>query len=361
MKKLLMTVVNTLNKIIKKDSQKVVFTGQPDFDDMLRGMLPYLHDYKKIIILLSSNNYKEPSWLPKNCTIYPKLSIMGLFSIITSSRIYYTHGLFQGFKTLNSTRQVVINLWHGMPLKRIGHYIEEQPQPQFHYTIATSGIYQKVMSNAFGVDIKKVLLTGLPRNNLLKNNNKVDLGLSGKIIFWLPTYQEKNEVDDFFGFQSFDIERLNDTLKLKNTTLIIKPHPYERIKIDNFTKLSNVMMIDENYFYMKKTSLYEVLGSVDELWTDYSSVFIDFIATNKKITFIRPNSRHYKNKRGLIPDVSSLELPGVVITSQNELHRYLEFNNPGNKQYHEIGKQFLAYDFYEHNIIEDAIKGAGCI
>lgn len=357
MKVILGGLINLLNQFIKKDKCKVVFSGKPDFDDMLRGILPELEKFDKVVILLDSKHSIVPKWFPRHLIVYYKWSFKGLYSLLTSSRIYYTHGLYDGFEILSKQKQVVINLWHGMPIKKIGNYIEKGEQAKFHYTLATSPFYQKVISNVFGVHKNKVILTGLPRNELILLGKKKDINDFNKTIIWLPTYQERVNNELFFGFGKLELQKINSILENNNTILILKPHPYEKINKNELLGLSNIKIIDDTFFSEREITLYEFLGTVDELWTDYSSVFIDFIVTGKPIVFLQPDSDHYINTRGLIPEVAELKLPGKVIKSQSELINYLLSDDVFQVSHNLYGNTFLSFKTYDSKLVEEHIKG----
>jgi CDP-glycerol glycerophosphotransferase (TagB/SpsB family) len=327
-------IFNFLNKLIPKTKNKCVISAFPDFEDMTRGLLPLLHD-KKIVILTAKNYSTYPKWVGSNVIAYKKYSLMGIYSILTAETIYVTHGLFSFFKKLDVTKQKVVNVWHGMPLKNIGLLDGKKSVPDSHEIYSTSPFFQKIMADAFGKKLDEVLVSGLPRNNILLlpvvNEHLLNLKKQfDKIIVWLPTYRKttfgdiRNDGEELtiYGFSDFDAEKFNEALKNKNILVIIKPHPLasKTSKKDNY---SNLLEIDEDWLLAKELTLYELLGASDMLWTDFSSVFVDYLVLKRPIVFVVPDMEEYQNNRGLTWNINELPLPGIIVTSSRDLIDFL--------------------------------------
>lgn len=353
-KKIFFSVFNFINLIVPKNKHKVVFCGQPDYDDMLKGMLPYIEG--DLVILVNDTNIKKPDWLDLDCKIYSKKSIHGVFNIIRARRIYYTHGIFGFFKPINKKKQYVINLWHGMPLKRIGRLFDNDNVCLFHSAISTSDLYSSILSDLFDVDEANILTAGLPRNNILleKSHNLLlnDFEREYESIYvWLPTFQEVDQEYNFWGGSFFDYNKLNEWLCENNTYLIIKPHPLDVVNIST-DMYSNIEVIDEPWLAHHNMTLYELLSISDSLWTDYSSVFVDYIVLNKPIIFIQPNLDKYKSVRGLISVLEQLELPGVKVTNEREL--YYALDKLGDmKVLDELKEIYNSVHKYNNKLVED--------
>lgn len=317
------------NNIIPKYQNKTVFCSFPDLEDMLRGLLPHLNG--RVIVLVKNTNVVRPSWLTDEVELVKKLSFAGISHLLTARYIYYTHGLLSFFRIVSSKKQLVVNLWHGMALKNIGLLDGKSNLPQSHKTICTSEFFQKIHAKAFGMKPEDVLITGLPRNDILikQTENAKLLAIKEKYkscYVWLPTYRKSGEGDirvdgdtsNVFCFENFDYFKLNKILSEKNELLIIKPHPMA--VLDEFEEeLSNIKIINEHWLTNNNITLYELLSISDALWTDYSSVFVDYLVTNKPILFIVPDLDAYKNSRGFTFDIADIELPGHIIVNENEL------------------------------------------
>ncbi|MGR5519470.1 CDP-glycerol glycerophosphotransferase family protein [Vibrio sp. PNB22_4_2] len=320
---------NGANYLVPKVKQRTVFCGTPDFDDMLRGLIPHI-EHEDVYVLTQSNS-PPPKWVPESMEVINKHSLYGIYLLITSSKVYFTHGIFSFFKLQSQERQKVINLWHGMPIKNIGLLDKKTKVPSFHFSIATSELFKEKMANAFGVHENKIIVTGLPRNNLLKLEvEKLSIidELSGyeKFFLWLPTYRKADVGDkrvdskssslvgsDDFDFEAFDLE-----LKKNRIVVYIKPHPmaiYKKIN-DDYT---NIKIIDDQWIRDRDSSLYELLSITNGLITDYSSVAIDYMVTGNPIISYCPDFEEYNSSRGFAIEILDLASHFHTVSSQSEL------------------------------------------
>jgi CDP-glycerol glycerophosphotransferase (TagB/SpsB family) len=315
---------------VLKKTGKVAFLGYPDFDDMLRGILPYINN--ELIVLTHDSHSARPEWLPPNIKVVQKTSVIGLYHILTSEVIYFTHGISKFFIPIKKNRQCIINLWHGMPLKKIGYLDGKKQVSESHYIIATSYFFQSILAQSFGMSNEDIIVTGLPRNDILtsktSNSELIDVECGfNKVFVWLPTYRASNVGDvrvdgknlPLLGFENFDIERLNGILQSINAVLYVKPHPMSPHSDDDYKMLSNVNIINDSWLSDKSITLYELLSISDELWTDFSSVYVDYLLTGKEIKFVINDLAEYSNSRGFTFDIVSLGFPGELIQSQEEL------------------------------------------
>ena len=318
-----------LNIILPKFKNKTVFCCFPDFEDMLRGMLPHING--RIIVLVTNTDVIRPNWLDEKIEVVKKKSISGLWHLLTARTIYFTHGLFFFFRLISSDRQLVVNLWHGMPLKNIGFLDGKKHVPPSHKLLCTSLMFQRIMAEAFRMQLDDVLITGLPRNDVLlrRVENKELIKLNKKykkIHVWLPTYRKSylgdirndGNASNVFGFADFDAKGLNQLLKSNNEFLLVKPHPMA-MYTDSAESLSNIKIINEQWLSGVGITLYELLAATDTLWTDFSSVFVDYAITKKTILFVIPDMKLYKESRGLTFDIETIKLPGLVVENEKDL------------------------------------------
>ena len=327
-------ILNLLNVILFKKKRTSIISF-PDFDDQTRGILNHL-DGHEVVILTSGDREKRPGWVNEGILIIRKNSILGIWMLLTSNQIFFTHGIFEGFKKIAYSRQKLINMWHGMPLKNVGFLDNKSgPLPDFHYAYSTSPFFQKIMSKVFDKKLCEILISGLPRNDILTTSVVNPTLIKCKkeydsVYVWLPTFRKSNIGDirddgsttSIYCFDDFNVDKLNEILKKKNSLVIIKPHPMAVLdKVSD--GYSNIMLINENWLFANEMSLYELLGASDMLWTDFSSVFVDYLLTKKPILFLAPDLESYKNNRGFTFDLSQTELPGEIITVERELFEFL--------------------------------------
>ena len=359
MKKYILKICSLLNKIIKKKKNKICLISFPDFSDNCMSVFNY-------IVKEKSNEY-EIVWLVSDMLIPDKISelqkshkisvvkknsLMGLLNYITSKYIFYTHSPFNGLECLD--KQIVINLWHGMPLKNIGYLDNnnEKDIPQFTYTIASSAQFQEVISNVFGVNKSKVLVTGLPRNdelNKFKNilsKLKIDGEKYRKKILWMPTFRKTSLADTINdGLQkdgelpllsNNEIEDFNKYLNDNNDLLTIKLHPMDSLQKKDFSELSNIKIITNDDFKNIGEQLYSLFQEFDALITDYSSVYFDFMLLNKPIGFLMDDLEEYKGSRGFVFEDINEWMPGPIIKNVTQLKTFVEHINDNIDDFKEI-------------------------
>lgn len=303
----------------------------PEFDDNVLEIEKFLakQSLDKIIILSPNFDLPKNNFEFSNQTIFIKRkSFLGVFYFIFSKYVFITHGLY--FRKF-SKNQISINLWHGMPLKKIG--VEKGKKGIITtYTLSCSETFEDALSNAFLVPKKSILNIGLPRNfRLLDNATDIEIKkefcLKGqKMIVWLPTYRVSVEGDiriDGFDFgnivnmYNFNMHDFNNFLISIDAVCYIKPHPMSK-KFDNLS-YSNIYFINDNWLYLKGRSLYDLLSQADILISDISSVIVDFLVLNRPIIFSFQDKNEYINSRGVYSYFDLNNLPGYFCENDFEL------------------------------------------
>ena len=140
----------------------------------------YINDNRENLILvwltdqnLSKKKIKRLKNKNKNNKLLfiRKTSFRGIYHFLSSRIVFFTHiPYFFSQKNLGPTQ---VNLWHGMPIKKIGVYRHKKLLYYYgDFAISTSSLYSEILSKAFGIHKKSILPFGLPRNDILVNNNK---------------------------------------------------------------------------------------------------------------------------------------------------------------------------------------------
>ena len=110
-----------------------------------------------------------------------------------------------------------------------------------------------------------------------------------------------------------------------NKKLIVQPHPLESLTNLNYLDdCKNIVLINDNDILKNNLQLYEILSISDELITDYSSVFIDYLLIDKPICFYIPDFEEYKTRRGFVFENVLENLPGCLCKNIKELIEYIE-------------------------------------
>ena len=271
-------------------------------------------------------------------------------------------------KFIKKEGQVIVNTWHGTPLKRMGF---ENPSEQPYigiiqksllnsdYLIYPNDYVKDIMLNAFMIEKiypGEILLEGYPRNSVfLDSNRKEDfkkrLSLTDKEIFvYMPTFKgivsdrkDEEQKDEVTAF----LEEIDKNLK-DNQILFVKFHPYNQSKID-FSRFEHVDEFPKGY------ETYDILNMADVLITDYSSVFFDFANTGRKIIIFNYDEEDYMSYRGTYIPLEELPFPKVQ-TVEDLIHH---LNSPKDYTDDEFREKFCRYDRLDaaENIVRKIFYG----
>ena len=132
-KDFILYLIFILDKLIKKDEKLLVFSSQPDLDDNSFAFFKYIIEEKRVrsklraVWLIDDINSKAKyiekvesceNRLAADVYFVKKNSLLGMFYYVRSRYVFFTHGIFLGVRVPKN--HIVVNLWHGMPIKNIG-------------------------------------------------------------------------------------------------------------------------------------------------------------------------------------------------------------------------------------------------
>lgn len=344
-------ILNLLIKFVHaccpKKGNRILYSSFPDVADNSFALFIYVLEHKpnfENIWLIDSvkdevryhaliKNYSNS----KNYKLVKKISVTGFFYYFTSKFIFYTHGLYNAFPL--SSKQIVVNLWHGMPLKVIGFLDGKTEFLKSNYVIATSTLFRGIMAKAFGKNLKDVIVTGQPRNEFLLDPkstlNKLFANKEAQdrqTVLWMPTYRKSDfgeirEDGDTFNddlMSDHSLEQLNSFLVKANANCFIKLHPMDINKKDSFQTYSNIVFLDNESFNDNNINMYSCFACVDVLLTDYSSIYMDLLILNKPVGFVISDYKSYEKTRGFTLNNPKDYMPGEIIYTLSDLLEFLK-------------------------------------
>ena len=189
-----------VNKIIPKKRNRIVLYSNWGFRDNLRTLYHYLVDngyHKAYEIVCASNDFYH---LEKENDVKYVSIYQGFFYFLTSKYFFYSFGKYP-IKPAPS--QMVVNLWHGMPLKKIGNLevgMEKIDYNFFTKLVSSSELFTPIMKAAFNAKDEQMLLVGNIRNDELFKEKKK------KKIIWMPTYRNSKNYHDSQAALIFSLE-----------------------------------------------------------------------------------------------------------------------------------------------------------
>lgn len=268
------------------------------------------------------------------------------YKLLASAKYIFTNGTYL-FEYIRKENQVALNTWHGTPMKRLGFDITSSSYSKSRniinsYYTSTHIIHpnkptQKQIMNSFALKNEKIhQVTGYPRQDLLTNikkekqnklKNILGLDVNKTTILYAPTVRDKinKKCNQSANLQHVAIKKMKNN---SNYNFIYKGH---------YSEAGNnpVDTIDTN----------ELLSIVDILITDYSSLAIDFLVTNKPFILFTYDIEEYKNLRGLYFEPSSIT--DNVVETLDQLIKLLDrimCDNPIDKKAIEARKLYCSYD-----------------
>jgi len=269
-----------------------------------------------------------------NTEIYPLKSIQGQRALIQAKYIFVKHTPWRNaYYPLTEKKHRFINLWHGIPLKRIGYaskdtagYLDAigEQHRKCHAVIASSKVDRLAMAAGFyPLSFKDVWVTGLPRNDLiireesrLPNDHRAKLAQlrddvgERKLVLFAPTFRN-GQKNAYYQFNNEEINQLAQSLKSHNAVIGIREHMADKAKSYSDALIGKdipVLNLNSNYY----PDIELIYREADLLITDYSSCFIDFMLTDKpEICFAFDYDNYTKNERGLFYELEDV-FPGPI-------------------------------------------------
>lgn len=359
--------INWLNSIIPKKKRQIFFYSNLRFSDNTRALYEYMIAngyHKKYKLVLSLNTYAEYKHkVPKEVKVVGNK--IGILYFLRSAYAFYSFGKYPIHPAKS---QCVINLWHGMPLKRIGNLeagCEDINYNYFTYVIATGKLFSDVMCQVFGCTEEQIKIIGQPRcDALFKKESplmKMREGVN-KLILWLPTFRDLG--DNFEGKGMFlealengALHDLDRYLKAMNCRIVIKVHPLQVFTKQYEYDYSNIVILLEEA--VKDISLYELLSVSDALITDYSSVFFDYLLIDRPIGFTVDDQKEYEKHRGYVFENPSNYMPGQHIHNIMELKHFIHNVSCGldlykvqRKRINEMANEYKTGDYCKEVLTE---------
>jgi CDP-glycerol glycerophosphotransferase len=344
---ILKLLIKILRLFINPQKNILLYHSFPDFSDNSFSFFCYVinnhKEYQNIWLVNDGDKDKFKKIISKyttstNYKIFKKKSFAGLYYYSKSKYVFHTHGIFNNIPL--SKKQVNVNLWHGMPLKKIGHLDNNKTVPKSNYVISTSKLFQEIMSKAFSIELDNVLISGQPRNDLIFTDNFSLLDLVNKkkndfdnVVLWMPTYRKSiigdvridGELEKMNNFLDENyLSKLNVFFESIKSVCFIKLHPMDFMAVINFNKYSNLYFLDNSHFEEKGISLYSVLKQTDLLLTDFSSIYIDYLLLDKPIAFLVSDFNQYSNSRGFVFEKPIAYMPGEIIKQKEDLIPFLQ-------------------------------------
>ena len=286
-------------------------SGQDRFSENAKILFIYISEQQ--------NSGIKPIWISgdrilckqlqsKNYNAIYRWSLKGLYVSLRAK--YYFYNIYStDINFYTSGNAILVNLWHGIPLKQIEFDVDTGDLYKWYKTgwsyiymffkpyifrrpdfvLSTSEKVSEIFSSAFRIGYARCLSLGYPRNDIFFNNSMIDTNQytkklilhtdeyhskGNKVLIYMPTWRASNK--DFFDDAIPNFEQLNHILKKHLLVMYIKPHPMTKHREEIY---SNIL------FIKPYEDIYPLLPVSDYLITDYSSIYFDYLLLDKEIIF----------------------------------------------------------------------------
>jgi CDP-glycerol glycerophosphotransferase (TagB/SpsB family) len=325
--------------------KRIVFESNPEFSCNTYPIYKYLIDefhiddeYEIVWLVKDKKKYDKSKYkntrfveyAPQDSSILKKIIYM--YYLVSSKALIYSNRLLGKYKK----NQFSFCVMHGMPLKATSKVY--RIDNECDAVICISEFFTKNIVEGFGADEDKLVYLDFARNDYLFSQRDVlkKLGLDSfsKVIIWTPTYRQ-HDLLPFYNLEetpttlpiltSFDsIDKMNAFLKNKNCLLLIKPHPAQLKRLPKELLHSNITVVSNGKLRKNEIQLNELLGQVDAMITDYSTIYYDFLLTGKPIGLTDDDIEEYEEKRGFFYKNLNDVLKGHKIDNISDMEKFIE-------------------------------------
>ncbi|WP_285369574.1 bifunctional glycosyltransferase/CDP-glycerol:glycerophosphate glycerophosphotransferase [Streptomyces sp. RKAG293] len=252
--------------------------------------------------------------------------------------------------------QVVVQAWHGTPLKKIGHDIEDvqftngrylenvaKESKSWSFIVSPNRFSTPILKRAFAFD-GELLEAGYPRNDMLyaperdeiaeKVRERIGLPAGKKVVLYAPTWRD----DQYYGPGRYKLDLQVDLVKAKQElgddfVLLVRRHPNV---VDTVPGAGEGFVWDVSEY----PEIGELFLAADVLITDYSSLMFDYANTGRPMLFFTYDLAHYRDQlRGFYFDFEK-EAPGPLISTSDELIASLKDLDAVTDRYKDAYKKF---------------------
>ena len=337
-----------LSSFVPRNEKSWVFGSfGGSFNDNSKYLYLYITDNNPEILAtwISGNKSTVKMLQAKGLKSYYKWSICGLYYSLTAK--YYVYNSYvSDINNWTHGNTIRINLWHGIPIKKIefdikkgiiSHIFNHSFKSKFYYSnhytkpnliLSTSKTVSSLLASAFRVNSSQCLEYGYPRNDILFYSTKELIGhikkyepietlqlikqinSFNKTYVYMPTWRDDGS--DFILDSKIDFNLLDKILRKNNELFILKLHNNTKLPV-NLDSYNNISIFNN------KSDIYPVLPFTDTLITDYSSICFDYKLMKKPVIFFCFDKERYIKNRDLYFDYDDIIKNELVANDFKEL------------------------------------------
>lgn len=279
----------------------------------------------------------------QNVIVLPLRSREGQYYLMRARQIFIKHSPSRniGFP-VSPVMHNIINLWHGVPLKRIGYASLDMRDKlgslanehrKCRAVIAASRVDAMAMASAFyPLSYNDIWVTGLPRHDFITRRHaalpahlreqSARLGqlLDGRrMVLFVPTFRLGQE-EAYYHFNDAELAWLRQWLDGHHAVIGVREHMADKARVYG-SALESIGALDLSDTRFEDVEV--LYRHADMLLTDYSSCFIDFMLTGRPmVSFAYDFDAYVGGERGLFYDMDQV-FPGPVCRDFAQLQQAL--------------------------------------
>lgn len=264
---------------------------------------------------------------------------------VLSAGVWFTSAGLPVYGTGLKKNRLIINLWHGVPLKKIALmdpnlkkaariYFKKIFSENYTCIATTSRAPIPIMAQSFDVPKSRIKVWGQPRNDQIfapVDRAKFLGNIYGSLpeykstVLYAPTFRDYGDTR-LFPFEDFDLAALEAFLEKEKILLFIRTHIKEKGAARAY--------LTDRIRYLGNEEAEDVtgaLGAFDMLITDYSSIYIDYLLTGRPMMFLPYDKERYLKGRGMnfeYDEVTPGPKPETMKEFLGELENQLKGNDP---------------------------------
>lgn len=232
---------------------------------------------------------------------------------VLEAGVWFTSAGLPVYGTGLGKNRLIVNLWHGVPLKKIALmdpnlkkaariYFKKIFSENYTWILTTARELVPVMAKSFQVSEERIRVWGQPRNDgifappdrmQILGEIYPDLPEYKKVVLYAPTFRD-NGTTRLFPFEDFDRKQFEDFLEQEKILLLLRLHIKEAAAAEAYVN-SRIRCFGSE----EAGDVTGMLGMFDLLITDYSSIYIDYLLTEKPLMFLPYDREQYLDGRGM--------------------------------------------------------------
>ena len=269
----------------------------------------------------------------------PKNGLRGWWATARARVVVVTHG-FGDANRYATSGAYLVQLWHGIPLKRIGldspATVQSAFLPGFVPLQKLLGVLYRAqtrridvlpaasdrsrgrLESAFGLGVRQVLVTGEPRVDVLSAGDASSrrsqasalrdaavgaIPDGARVVLYAPTWRDG--APDPAVPDDAEWARILDVLERTNSVLLVRSHPLGEgeyrppVPTERVRAIGSAVVAD----------ITPVLPAIDVLVTDYSSMAYDVGLLAMPVIYLAPDPAEYARTRGFYGDYAEVSGP----------------------------------------------------